>query len=107
VKVNRFATGLPAEDAAATTRFYVEHFGFSKKMDIGWFTSQGLLGFVVEDAAAEEQRLRDAGVVIVKPITDEVYGQRHFYCADPDGTLIDVIEMIPPDPEWTEEVGLG
>ena len=135
MKFQRFATGLLAADVAATTRFYVDNFGFEKKMDIGWFTSMGhddpayelsvveaghesvppdfqrptygLLGFIVEDAAAEEERLRAAGVDIVKPTTDEIYGQRHFYCTDPDGTLIDVIELIPPDPEWMKESGLG
>lgn len=135
MRINRFATGLLANDVAATTQFYVDHFGFEKKMDIGWFTSMGhddpayelsvvqadhdsvppgyrrptagLLGFVVDDAAAEEKRLRSAGVEIVKPTTDEVYGQRHFYCSDPDGTLIDVIELIAPDPDWMKSVGLA
>jgi catechol 2,3-dioxygenase-like lactoylglutathione lyase family enzyme len=47
---------------------------------------------------AEEARLRAAGVPILKPTTDEPYGQRHFFCGDPDGTLIYVIELITPDP---------
>ena len=65
------------------------------------------MAFVVADAAAEEARLREAGVVIVTATTDEVYGQRHFYCTDPDGTLIDVIELITPDPDWLKQSGLA
>lgn len=135
MEIQRFATGLLARDVAATTRFYVDHFGFQKQIDIGWFTSLGhddpayelsvvaldhesvperfrrptfgLLGFIVQDAAAEERRLREAGVPIVKPTTDELYGQRHFYCTDPDGTLLDVIELIAPDPEWLKQSGLA
>lgn len=129
------APGLLARDVAATTQFYVDHFGFRTLMDIGWFTSMGhddpsyelsvvavdhesipsdfrrptfaVLGFVVDDATAEEARLREAGVPIVHPLTDEPYGQRHFYCSDPDGTLIDVIELITPDPVWLAESGLA
>jgi catechol 2,3-dioxygenase-like lactoylglutathione lyase family enzyme len=135
MKIHRFATGLLARNVATTTQFYVDHFGFKKTMDIGWFTSMGhndpayelsvvasehnsvpaefqrpmygLLAFVVEDAAAQEARLREAGVEIVKPTTDELYGQRHFYCTDPDGTLIDVIEPITPNPEWLKQNGLA
>jgi hypothetical protein len=85
LKIHRFATGLLARDVATTTQFYLDHFGFRKTMDIGWFTSMGhddpayelsvvasehdsvpaefqrpthgLLAFVVEDAAGEEARL--------------------------------------------------
>jgi uncharacterized glyoxalase superfamily protein PhnB len=59
-----------------------------------------MYGLVVEDAAAEAKRLSEAGVELVTPVVDEVYGQRHFSVADPDGVLLDVIEMIPVDPEW-------
>jgi catechol 2,3-dioxygenase-like lactoylglutathione lyase family enzyme len=63
-------------------------------------TSGLILGVVVEDARAELQRLQEADVPIVQELVDEPYGQRHFFCADPDGVLIDVIQTIPPDPEW-------
>jgi catechol 2,3-dioxygenase-like lactoylglutathione lyase family enzyme len=63
-------------------------------------TSGLILGVVVEDARAEHARLREAGVPIVQELVDEPYGQRHFFCADPDGVLIDVIQTIPPDPAW-------
>jgi uncharacterized glyoxalase superfamily protein PhnB len=72
----------------------------------GW--RHGLvLAFRVADAAAEEARLRGAGVDIVAPVRDEPWGQRHFFAADPGGVLIDVVETIEPSPEWMAEHGLG
>jgi catechol 2,3-dioxygenase-like lactoylglutathione lyase family enzyme len=59
-----------------------------------------LLGWIVDDATAAHQRLRAADVPIVRDLVDEPYGQRHFFCHDLDGVLIDVIERIPIDPEW-------
>ena len=54
----------------------------------------------VEDAAAEYERLASRGLSIAQPLRDEVFGQRHFIAADPNGILIDVITPIEPDPEW-------
>lgn len=59
-----------------------------------------LLGWIVDDATAAHTRLRAAGVTMVTDLVDEPYGQRHFFCQDPDGVLIDVIERIPLDPAW-------
>ena len=63
-------------------------------------TSGLLLSFEVEDAAAEHDRLAAAGVPVVQPLRDEVFGQRHFIAADPNGVLLDIITPIEPDPEW-------
>jgi uncharacterized glyoxalase superfamily protein PhnB len=62
-----------------------------------------LLNFEVPDAAAEYERLREAGVRIVQPLRDEYFGQRHFIGVDPGGVMIDVIEEIPPSPEIAEQ----
>jgi catechol 2,3-dioxygenase-like lactoylglutathione lyase family enzyme len=62
-----------------------------------------LLGWIVDDATAAFQRLRAAGVRILRDLVDEPYGQRHFFCEDPDGVLIDVIQRIPIDPAWLAE----
>lgn len=59
-----------------------------------------ILSLYVEDAAAEEARLRAEGIPIVQPLRDEVFGQRHFIAADPEGLLVDVITAIPPDPSF-------
>jgi catechol 2,3-dioxygenase-like lactoylglutathione lyase family enzyme len=130
LRVTGFGAGIIVGDVAATTRFYVDVIGLAVTVQLDWFASvnvgatgyeisfvqrghesipegfrwqepSGLaLGLMVEDAAAEEKRLRDAGAEIVTPVVDEVYGQRHFYVRDINGVLLDIIEPIPLDPEW-------
>lgn len=63
-------------------------------------TRNVLLSLYVEDAGREHDRLTAAGVTIVQSLRDEVFGQRHFIAADPNGILIDIITAIEPDPEW-------
>ena len=63
-------------------------------------TQKMMLSFYVEDAQLEHDRLMAAGVGIVQPLRDEVFGQRHFIAADPQGILIDIITAIEPDPKW-------
>ena len=40
---------------------------------------------------------------MLKPLTDEAFGQRHFITRDPNGVLIDVIKPIPPAAEFAEQ----
>lgn len=130
MQVKGFGAGYLVDDVAATTRFYEDVVGLPVTVELDWFASvnagapgyeisfvqrghesvpegyrtqdtKGLMfGLVVDDAAAEAKRLTAAGVELVTPVVDEVYGQRHFYFADPDGVLLDVIEVIPVDPDW-------
>ncbi|MEU8999712.1 VOC family protein [Streptomyces caniferus] len=65
-----------------------------------------LLGFMVEDATAEEAALRAKGVPIAEPLRDEPWGQRRFNVWGPEGTLIEVLQNIDPDPEWMAAQGL-
>lgn len=121
---------IQVPDVEATARFYETYLGFVRTFGLDWYVqlratsehpfelaviaqdhdsipsaSQGptrnlILSFYVDDAAAEEQRLAAAGVPIAQPLRDEVFGQRHFIAADPNGILIDTITPIDPDPEW-------
>lgn len=130
MQVKGFGAGYLVDDVAATTRFYADVIGLPVTVELDWFASvnagapgyeisfvqrghesvpagyraadtTGLMfGLVVEDAAAEAKRLTETGVQLVTPVVDEAWGQRHFYVADPNGVLLDVIEMIPADPEW-------
>ncbi|GHG00639.1 MULTISPECIES: VOC family protein [Amycolatopsis] len=130
MQVKGFGAGYLVDDVAATTRFYADVVGLPITVELDWFASvnagapgyeisfvrrghesvppthraqepAGLMfGLVVEDVRAEAKRLEEAGVELVTPVVDEVYGQRHFYVADPNGVLLDLIELIPVDPEW-------
>jgi uncharacterized glyoxalase superfamily protein PhnB len=57
----------------------------------------------VEDAAAEFQRLKAAGLAIAHPVHDEPWGQRRFAVHDPAGTWVDVVQQIDPAPGFWEK----
>ena len=130
MQTSSFYPLLQVSDVEGTAQFYERHLGLTRVFGIDWYVQlratsehpfeiaiiagdhdsiplagQGpsrnvILSFYVEDAAAEERRLEAAGVSIVQPLRDEVFGQRHFIAADPNGILIDVITPIEPDPAW-------
>lgn len=117
---------IQVEDVESTARFYEVHFGFNRIFSSDWYVqlrataehpfeialirhdhdsipaiAQGpsrnvILSFYVADAGAEEARLKAAGLEILQPLRDEVFGQRHFIMADPNGILLDVITPIDP-----------
>ena len=137
MRFTKFGTALLSHDVAASTRFYVDHFGFTALVDLGWYvslqhpqhpdftldfverghesmppdfrfqeTGGTLLGFLVEDARAEEATLREHGIPIAAPLRDEPWGQRRFNVWSPEGALIEVLQNIAPDPEWMAAQGL-
>lgn len=64
-----------------------------------------ILHIQVENADAEYSRLKTAGLPIHLEIRSEIFGQRHFITSDPDGILIDVIQLNPPSEEHVENYG--
>ena len=48
-------------------------------------------------------QLTEAGVLqeVVIGLRDEPWGQRHFLFRDPAGTLLDIVQLIPPSSEYT------
>ncbi len=62
--------------------------------------STNVFGFIVDDVDKIAAALVEAGVELeTEPVT-EVWGQRHFFVRDPEGTWLDVIQLVAPDPEW-------
>ncbi|MDN4071411.1 VOC family protein [Paenibacillus sp. FSL R5-0407] len=59
---------------------------------------QGLiLNFEVDDVDSEYKRLiLDEKLPLQLDIRNEEFGQRHFITSDPNGVLIDIIQIIPP-----------
>jgi uncharacterized glyoxalase superfamily protein PhnB len=130
VKINSLYPLLQVADVEASAAFYETYFGFTRIFTSDWYvqlratadhpfeialidqnhdtippqgrgtTQKMILSLYVVDAAAEHARLSSAGLPIPYSLRDEVFGQRHFIAADPNGILIDVIEPIEPDPEW-------
>lgn len=113
--------------------FYLHHFGFELTFDSDWYVSlklpyqphselaildyrhetmpdnyrcrtQGIvLNFEVEDVDTVYRQMKDAGLPIVRPLRDEVFGQRHFMTVDPNGILIDLITNIAPSSEFSDQ----
>jgi len=54
----------------------------------------------VDDVDCEYERLLGIGLPMHLPLRSEDFGQRHFITSDPNGVLIDVIQVIPPSAEY-------
>ncbi|MFM6829458.1 MAG: VOC family protein [Novosphingobium sp.] len=59
-----------------------------------------MIALLVDDAAAEATRLEASGIALIKPLTDEPWGQRRFQLAGPAGTVVEIVQRIAPDPDW-------
>jgi uncharacterized glyoxalase superfamily protein PhnB len=60
-----------------------------------------ILNFEVDNADTEYQRLIvERGLPLRRPLMTEDFGQRHFATSDPNGVLIDVIQVVPPSAEY-------
>lgn len=117
-------------DVQRTSDFYIGHFRFQALFKSDWYVhlqstedehvtlaildyrhetvpvthrapAKGLLlNFEVEDPDRLYAEAQAAGLPILKPISDEAFGQRHFITADPNGVMIDIIKPIPPSDEF-------
>jgi catechol 2,3-dioxygenase-like lactoylglutathione lyase family enzyme len=63
----------------------------------------------VEVPAADSvhARARAFGLPIVQELRDEEFGQRHFMTVDPNGLLVDVVQVIPFAPAFAQRYGLA
>jgi len=66
-----------------------------------------LLAFVVADVDAELDRLQNKKPDVVLPLVTEPWGQRRFQIAGPDGLLIEVLQLVPADPQWLADHDMG
>jgi catechol 2,3-dioxygenase-like lactoylglutathione lyase family enzyme len=113
---------LCVADVAASRDFYARLLGLEVGVDHGWYvelTQDGrvvlalvedghetvpaasagpprglLVSFEVDDAATGRVRAGELGAPTVVELCTEL-GQRHVMVADPDGTIVDVIERVP------------
>ena len=127
MKINRSAVSLNVEDVAASAAFLTAHLGFREEMSADGFVSLGhptaglnvvllrrglevlpegfrdqhaaglILAFTVDDAAATEARLKEAGVEITMPLLDEPWGERLFQVTDPNGVVVQFVQWLTPE----------
>lgn len=128
---------LMTGDVTGTKAFYIKHFSFKLLFESDWYVHlqsaedrrvnlgivQGdhetipeegrgrisglLINFEVRDPDAVYERVRAAGLPILRTLRDEPFGQRHFITKDPNGVLIDVIKPIPPSPAFLAQYAEG
>jgi uncharacterized glyoxalase superfamily protein PhnB len=68
------------------------------------FTGRGMsLTLQVANAAAEFERIREAGVPVAYPLRDEPWGQRRFAVIDPAGLWVDVVQHIDSQPGYWDQ----
>ena len=125
-----FGATVVTDRTAEVAAFYQQHFDLQIAIDLGWFItlrrggsdwelavcerghatvpaavsaareSTNVFGFIVDDVDKVATALTEAGVRLeTEPVT-EVFGQRHFFVRDPEGTWVDVIQLVAPDPDW-------
>lgn len=122
---------------AESKGFYVSLFGFVPVFEIDWYiqlrapndenvqiafvarnhasvpkefqcSPQGVVVTIeATDAAALYEEAGRQNRKIVLDLRDEAWGQRHFMTVDPNGLLVDVVQTIPPSPEFLKENGLS
>ncbi|GAA4249646.1 VOC family protein [Dactylosporangium darangshiense] len=122
MRVTSSAVSFNVDDAAASSRFLQEQFGFREEMaadgfaslardDVGHnviFLRRGLptlpddqrdvhaagviLALVVDDLEGELSRLERAGVPITMPLTVEDWGERAFQVRDPNGVIVQLVD---------------
>ena len=137
MNINSFYPVLLTNQIGATRDFYVRYFGFQVTFEADWYVSlrsadgrfelacvtidhetvltesrhrvQGLiLNFEVDDADAMYRSLIEtAGLPLKRPLVSEAFGQRHFVTVDPNGVLVDVIQVIPPSDTYAASYHSG
>jgi catechol 2,3-dioxygenase-like lactoylglutathione lyase family enzyme len=113
MSIKRVVPDILSERIDESRKFYTEFLGFNLAMDMGWVltfaspsnptaqitlvrkpeaaTPQPSLSIEVEDVDAVHAKAVALGLQIVYPITDEPWGVRRFFVADPNGVIINVL----------------
>ncbi|NOX29540.1 MAG: glyoxalase [Actinobacteria bacterium] len=53
-----------------------------------------LISFEVDNATELYEHAISNGLAVAQELRDEEFGQRHFMAVDPDGLLVDVVELL-------------
>jgi len=75
------------------------------------FYQQSPQGVLITVETDNVDMLYDKALKLQLPLAlvlrDEVWGQRHFMCVDPNGLLVDIVMMIEPTQEFLQKHGLS
>ena len=116
MSIRRVVPDITSKDVDAGRAFYVDLLGFTVAMDMGWIVTlaspsnptaqltlvrdggsgsvQPDVSIEVADVAEIHRRAVSQGRRIVYPLTDEPWGVRRFFVADPNGTVVNVLSHV-------------
>jgi catechol 2,3-dioxygenase-like lactoylglutathione lyase family enzyme len=110
--VGRVVPIITVADLAAARDAYVRTLGLREVMNHGWIITLAddenrnqlslltkdataavnpVVSVEVDDVDAAYRAAVDAGLTIVHPLSDEEWGVRRFFFADPSGTVVNVL----------------
>jgi predicted enzyme related to lactoylglutathione lyase len=114
--VLRIVTNIATDSVADVRKFYAELFGLDAIMDHGWLVTLASrettipqisiaieggsgtpvpdLSIEVDDVDAVYLRAKEVGCKVVYDLTDEPWGVRRFFIADPTGKLLNVLSHL-------------
>jgi catechol 2,3-dioxygenase-like lactoylglutathione lyase family enzyme len=114
--VQRVMPVLTVSDLEAARDAYVRLLGLREVMNLGWIVTLAddelrhqvslmtkdatapvnpQVSIEVDDVDAAYQAAVDAGLRIVHPLSDEEWGVRRFFFADPEGNVVNVLSHKP------------
>ena len=130
MKLNKLVPIVTTDRISEVKAFYTAHLGFSVSFEMGEkhlsinsgknpeieisfmapessnessFSGKGLMYcLAVDDVDFEHQRLKKAGLDIVKQLRDNLWGDRSFVIADPVGIEIYIYSLIEPSKEFKQ-----
>ena len=113
MSIKRVVPDIMSERMDESRKFYTEFLGFDLAMDMGWvltFSSpinptaqitvvqktettvpQPNISIEVPDVDAVHAKAVALGLSVVYPLTDEPWGVRRFFVADPNGVIINIL----------------
>ncbi|MDK1385569.1 VOC family protein [Sinorhizobium sp. 8-89] len=114
--VRRIVANIAADSVPDVRKFYSDLFGLDVVMDLGWIAtlasrettfpqisilSEGGSDAPVPDLSIEVdnvdevyRRAKEIGCQVVHDLTDEPWGVRRFFIADPTGKLLNVLSHL-------------
>lgn len=115
MSIRRVVPDISSEKMDESRTFYTDFLGFKVAMDMGWIVTlvspenptaqvtllQGVEGrhpdmsIEVADVDAVHAKATALGMSIIYPLTDEPWGVRRFFVADPNGKVINVMSHMP------------
>ena len=117
MNISRVVTDIRSRQMDESRAFYVDFLGFNVGMDMGFITTfvspsnptaqinilhddgrsalQPNVSIEVEDIDKVFADAKDRGLAIVYPLTEEPWGVRRFFVADPSGTILNIMSHLP------------